>query len=67
MVSFIHHCNEDNSGNMEYVVRSLRVLASYLVSVGIMANEPDFKPLRPRKNRRKIIPAFSEIEMAAQN
>jgi len=65
MVSFIHHCSEDNSGNMEYVIRSLRVLVSYLTSVGIMVNEPDFKHLRPRKNRRKIIPAFSETELAA--
>ena len=65
MVSFIHHCSEDNIGSMEYVIRSLRVLGSYLASIGIMASEPDFKHLRPRINRRKIIPAFSEAELAA--
>lgn len=65
MVSFIHHCRDSNSGSMEYIVRSLRVLASYLVSIGIMGSEPDFRFIVPKKNRRKIIPAFSETELAA--
>ena len=65
MVSFIHHCRESNSGSMEYVIRSLRVLASHLVTNGLMANEPDLKLIVPKKKRRKIIPAFSENELAA--
>ena len=65
MVSFIHHCRDSNSGSMEYIVRSLRVLASHLVTNGIMASEPDFRFVLPKKKRRKIIPAFSETELAA--
>ena len=65
MVSFIHHCRDSNSGSMEYIVRSLRVLVSHLVSIGMRASEPDFRFIVPKKKRRKIIPAFSESELAA--
>jgi integrase len=65
MVSFIHLCRDSNSGSMEYVVRSLRILASHLVSLGMMESEPDFRFIVPKKKRRKIIPAFSETELAA--
>jgi site-specific recombinase XerD len=65
MVSFIHHCRDSNSGNMEYIVRSLRILAKHLASIGIMVREPDFRFIMPKKKRRKIIPAFSEAELAA--
>ena len=65
MVSFVHHCRDSNSGSMEYIVRSLRVLANHLASIGIMACEPDFRFVVPKKKRRKIIPAFTETELAA--
>lgn len=65
MVSFVHHCCDSNSGDMNYIVRSLLVLANYLVSLGTMVNEPDFKFIVPKRKRRKIIPAFSEVELAA--
>ena len=65
MVSFIHHCRDSNSGSMEYIVRSLRILASHLVSIDMMVSEPDFRFVGPKKKRRKIIPAFSETELAA--
>ena len=65
MVSFVHHCRDSNSGNMSYIVRALLVLAKYFVSIGAMANEPDFKFIAPKHKRRKIIPAFSEAELAA--
>jgi integrase len=65
MMSFIHHCRDNNSGSMEYVVRSLKVLANHLVSIGEMANEPNFLFVTPKKSRRRIIPAFYEAELAA--
>ena len=65
MVSFVHDCRSSHSGSMGYVVRSLLVLANYLVSIGTMADVPDFKFIAPKEKHRKLMSAFSEAELAA--
>ena len=65
IVSFIHHCRGASMGHMRHIVRSLKILAEYLVSVGKMPSKPDFRFIVPRPNPRRVIPAYSEQELAA--
>ena len=54
MVSFINHCDGVSPGYMAIMVRSLRVLSEYLVSIGIMARKPDFGFIAPKRPPSKI-------------
>lgn len=65
MVSFIHHCCGSSANYLAYIIRSLRVLSDYLVSIGVMAFAPDFKFILPKCSPQKIIPAYSEQELSA--
>lgn len=51
-----------NTGNMDKIAHSLKILTSYLVSENILRDMPDFSCLTPRRAPKKIIPAYSKDE-----
>jgi site-specific recombinase XerD len=65
MVEYLQHCAENNTAEIAYVTRALRIVAEYFVSMGAMPSVPDFRFIVPKIRRKKIIPAFTENEIVA--
>jgi len=65
MVSFVHRCHDDGIMEKYCVVRSLKVLADYYVSIGKMTSAPAFGFIVPKQIKGKLIPAFTEDEVLA--
>lgn len=61
---FICFAHDSNSGSMEYVVYSLRVLLNYLRSVDAIDFKFDVDYFAPKSNPKRIIAAFSEDEIS---
>jgi len=61
---FICIVQERNSGSMEYVIYSLRVLLNYLRSVDVIAFEFNLNYFAPRSTQKRIIAAFSQEEIS---
>jgi len=61
---FICFAHDSNSGSMEYVVYSLRVLLNYLRSVDTINFKFDLSYFVPKSNPRRIIAAFSKEEIS---
>jgi len=53
-----------NSASMDMVVHALKILTNHLACVGIIEDKPNFSYLTPKKSVKKIIPSFSEDEVA---
>ena len=64
MVSYIHHCRNSSAGHMAYIVRSLKILSEYLVSIAAMPEAPDFRLIAPKRSPQKLIPVYSEQELS---
>lgn len=61
---FMYLVSNSNSGSMEYVVYSLRVLLNYLRSIDAINFKFDLNYFVPKSKTKRIIPAFSEEEVS---
>ena len=62
---FISFAHSSNSGSMEYVTYALRIMLDYLRSENVVNVTLDIRYFTPNSKLKKIIAAFSEMEVTA--